>query len=281
MMLKITKNFVKNNLPKRPTNSNKGSFGKIFALCGSTDMMGAAVLAVKAALAGGAGYVTAAVPSDEKDVLFNLVPEAVVLPLERGKEISQIKKHISKAKYTLILAGPGLGVERAKEFLPVLQKLNLPLVLDGDALNALTFKNFKFKTPAILTPHPLEAARLLGLNAIPADREKAAAEIALKYNCVCVLKGKGTIITDGKTFLQNTTGGSALAKAGTGDVLAGLISAVWAQSGATKQTALNAASCGVYIHGLCGDIAGQKFSNYSVLASDLHKFIGVAIKQIL
>jgi len=280
-MKKITKIFVKNNLPERPENSNKGSFGKIFALCGSADMMGAAVLSVKAALAGGAGYVTAAVPSEEKDILFNSVQEAVVLPLERGKEISQIKKHISKVKYTLALAGPGLGVERAKKILPVLQNLNLPLVLDGDALNALALKNFKFKTPAILTPHPLEAARLLGLKTVSPDRQKTAAAVAAKYNCVCVLKGGGTIITDGKTFLQNTTGNSALAKAGTGDVLAGLISALWAQTGGRQKTALGSAACGVYIHGLCGDVASKKFGDYSVLASDLHKLIGLAIKQIL
>ncbi|MDR0292000.1 MAG: NAD(P)H-hydrate dehydratase [Elusimicrobium sp.] len=279
-MKRINKTFVKNNLPKRPENSNKGSFGKIFSLCGSANMMGAAVLAAKAALSGGAGYVAAAVPYEEKEVLFASVPEAVALPLNAGRETAQIKKYISKTKYTLVLAGPGLGVKRAKKFLPVLQKINLPLVLDGDALNAPARKNFKFKTPVILTPHPLEAARLLNLKSAPRDRKKAAADIAAKYNCVCVLKGKGTIITDGKTFLQNTTGGSALAKAGTGDVLAGLISALWAQTGAQQKNALSAAACGVYIHGLCGELAGKKFSDYSVLASDLHKFIGRAIKII-
>jgi len=243
-------------------------------------MTGAAVLAAKAALGSGAGYVTAAVPAEVKDVLFCSVPEAVVLPLA-GAEISQIKKHLGKVKHTLVLAGPGLTVERAKKFLPVLLKLNLPLVFDGDALNALAQIKFKFKVPAILTPHPLEAARLLGLSRPPEDRQKAAAEIAEKYNCVCVLKGHDTVVTDGKTFLQNTTGGGELAKAGAGDVLAGIISGLWAQTGGTAQTALNAAACGVFIHGLCGDMAGKKFGGYSVLASDLHKFIGLAIKQIL
>jgi len=240
-------------------------------------MAGAAVLAAKAALSGGAGYVTTAVPPEIKNVLFASVPEAVVLPLTPGKEISQIKKHISKTKYTLVLAGPGLGVERAKKFLPLLSRLNLPLVLDGDALNALVLTKIKFKVPVILTPHPLEAARLLGFKD---ERKKMAAVIAKKYNCVCVLKGHNTIVTDGKTFLQNTTGGSSLAKAGTGDVLAGIISAFWAQAGASKQTALASAACGVFIHGRAGDLAGKKFSDYSVLASDLHKFIGRAVKTL-
>lgn len=249
-------------------------------------MMGAAVLAVKAALSAGVGYAVAAVPEKEKDVIFTSVPEAVVLPVGDKEEIASF---VLKNKIDLVLAGPGLGKEKASAYIPfLLNDLKLPFVLDGDGLNALTRADAQaFKTPCVFTPHPLEAARLLCLKEPPCEkeRENAAKEISRRYNCVCVLKGKETVIVYNNEVFINTTGSDSLAKAGTGDVLAGIITGFWAQEGKQNGfsfgSALRAAVCGVYIHGLAGEDAALDISSYSVLASDLNKYIGRAIKKTL
>ncbi|MGB2579940.1 NAD(P)H-hydrate epimerase [Elusimicrobium simillimum] len=285
----ITKDFVKSNFPKRPAESSKGTFGRVLCVCGSTNMMGAALLCARGIYAAGAGYVTMVVPEEEKDMVFSTLPEAVLLPLENNQEITQIKNLTADQKQDVMVMGCGLGTDAAKYVPGLISTLDLPLVLDGDGLNALAGlkEKFKFNMPAILTPHPLEAARLID-GEIPKDdaqREQMAKQISAKYNAVCVLKGARTIVAYGGDTLVNETGSSALAKAGTGDVLAGLTAGIWAQLGKANvfdiKTAFNAAACAVYLHGLAGDKAAADMSDYSVMASDLNKYIGISIKEIL
>lgn len=287
-MQKLTASYIKKILPVRSAQSNKGSYGKLLCVCGAKDMMGAAVLSVNAAYSAGAGYVCAAVPAKEKDIIFKTVPEALALPLHQN-ETAQIKKALKDIDYTAMLYGCGLGGRAAKLF-SVIKTAKIPLVVDGDGLNTLAKQKIKFKTPVILTPHPLEAARLLGLSGkeIAQDnktRVKWAQEISAKYNAVCVLKGRGTVVCYADKVFINPTGGSALAKAGSGDVLAGITAGFFAQL--LKQqpcaftSALNAACAGVYIHGLCGDLAAGDFTDYAVMPSNLNKYIGKALKKVL
>jgi len=281
-MMKIERRYVTERFPKRTKYGNKGSYGKVLSVCGSETMMGAAVLAAKGAYVVGAGYVVCAVPEDEKNIIFTSLPEAVVLPLADGKEKAQLNKFIAAAKPTVALIGCGLGEQNAKKYIPsFLGKLDIPVIIDGDGLNALAKTNFKFKKPAVLTPHPLEAARLLGLKKAVTDRKDAAIKIARNYNAVCVLKGMDTVVADGKNVLVNTTGSPALSKAGTGDVLAGMISGIWAQMiAARKGSALEASACAVYLHGLAGEIAEKEISAYSLFTSKLDLYVGRAIKKL-
>ena len=132
---------------------------------------------------------------------------------------------------------------------------------------------------SIFTPHPKELSRLLNvsLEEILNNREKYARITSQKFDCITVLKGKDTIVTDGDEIYVNTTGNSALAKAGSGDVLTGIISGLLSQ----HVSCLNAAIIGVYLHGLAGDLASEDLSVYSVLASDVIDYIPFAIKEIL
>jgi NAD(P)H-hydrate epimerase len=259
-------------LPKREQNSNKGTFGKILNIAGSHYMTGAAYLSSISALRVGAGYVVLA--SDE-DVL-NKIPasEIVLAPFEKIPEFVN--------EITVISIGCGLSTSnKAKKIFEETINLrkNLPTVIDADGLNILAQRGLKLDKNTILTPHPKEASRLLKctLEDVLNSMEDCAKEICKKYNCVTVLKSHKTIVTDGNSVYKNTTGCSALAKAGSGDVLCGIISGLLAQ----KMLPFEAAILGVYIHGLCGDLAAKDLSEYSVLASDLLKYMPFAIKSLL
>jgi len=160
--------------------------------------------------------------------------------------------------------------------------LDIPAVVDADALNALAAgpRPFKIKaSPAIFTPHPGEAARLLGKKVT--DRPVAAAALARLLGGTAVLKGHGTLVCDGKNILKNSSGGPELAKGGTGDVLAGLCAGFYAQNGLargfTPETASGSAALAVFLHGLCGDLAAKKYTARCVLAGELLDFLPEAL----
>lgn len=273
-----------NNLkmPTREQNSNKGTFGKVLNFCGSDNYIGAAYLSVLSSLKIGAGL--SALSSTEKVIasVSTILPEAVYLTRREG-----LKK---LNNYTTILIGCGLGLNSASEklftqIIRQLQKETMPVVIDADGLNLLA----KFTTPQlslfgkrdlILTPHPMEASRLLGcsLEEVLNDLENSAKKISKKYSCITVLKTHRTIICD-KNFKihRNELGNSALAKAGTGDVLAGMIAGLLAQG----MNGFEAAKLGVYLHSRSGEIASKDLTEYSVLATDVIKYLPQAIKEIL
>ena len=187
-------------------------------------------------------------------------------------------------RHAVLLAGPGLG-ESAADVCKALLGRNAPwagAVLDADALNALAAGKYKGDLPAntILTPHPGEAARLLGLTVpeVQADREGAAVSLAEKYHCVAVLKGHHTLVAapDG-TVWRNETGNAGLAKGGSGDVLTGVIASLMAQ----RADALRAAAVGVWLHGRAGDLAEQELTAYSVTPEDVVRKLPDAIREIL
>ena len=265
-------------LPKRSENSNKGTFGKVLNISGSEYMTGAGFLSSVSALKVGAGYVELASCERALNVVATLAPEVVLAPL------SKIPELISNA--TVLLIGCGLSTsDTAKRIVKTVLPAQIPTVVDADGLNILaespeilhSAKNDKIKN-LIFTPHPKEASRLLNceLEDVLNDMENSAKKICEKYNCITVLKSHNTIVSDGNKIYRNTTGNSALAKAGSGDVLGGIIAGLLAQ----KMTPFDASCLGVYIHGLAGDLAKNDLTAYGVLASDTVRYIPNALKKL-
>jgi NAD(P)H-hydrate epimerase len=260
-------------LPERKQNSNKGTFGKVLNISGSDYMTGAAYLSSVAALKVGAGYVELLSSDRVLNVVSTLAPEVVLAP------IAKLEQAINDS--TVISIGCGLSTlsEAVMLFKKVLKlRKNQPIIIDADGLNILSKMEFDFDKKAILTPHPKEASRLLNcsLEEVLKDIKASALQISEKYNCITVLKTHQTIITDGEKFYQNKTGNSALAKAGSGDVLCGMITGLVAQ----EMDLFDASTLGVYLHGLTGELASKDLTEYGVLATDLINYIPKAYKWL-
>ncbi len=270
--------MTKFKMPYREQISNKGTFGKVLNISGSNNYIGAAYLSTISVLKVGAGLVALASTPKVINSVSCLLPEAVYI--ERKFVLKKIND------FTTILIGCGLGVEPSscnffKRIIAELQKETKPIVIDADGLNLLACTKVKFsdKSNVILTPHPLEASRLLGceLEEVLSDLEKSAKLITEKYNVVTVLKTNRTVVCDKKgSIYVNNFGNSALAKAGSGDVLAGVISGLLAQG----MESFDASKLGVYLHSRAGEIASIDLTEYSVLASDTINYLHKAIKEI-
>ena len=282
----IDKKLVVSLLPERSENSNKSSFGRILNISGSFMYSGAAFLSSKAALKVGAGYLTLACPNEIISRIAPALPEITYLPLESDKNgaISGDNQIEDLYNYDVVSLGCGLsmGIGVQSFVLNLLPQINSRqrLLIDADGINILGIHKGEFSVKnAVITPHPKELSRLLNVSVaeIVDNREKYARITSQTFECITVLKGNKTIVTDGERIFINTTGNSALAKAGTGDVLSGIISGLLAQ----KMTPLNASVLGVYLHGLAGDIASDDFSQYSVLASEVIDYLPFAFNEIL
>lgn len=287
----LTRSYLADQLPPRPRKAHKGDFGRVLVVAGSRGMAGAAILSARAALKAGAGLVTVACPESERKIIACALPEAMTFGAAcsggtfTAGAAAQVTALARAKKIDVLLIGPGLGSSKgASSFaLKLLAALHLPAVVDADALNALAAgpRPFKLKVaPAIFTPHPGEAARLLGKKVT--DRPAAVAVLARLLGGTAVLKGPGTLVCCGKTILKNSSGGPALAKGGSGDVLAGLTAGFYAQNGLARgfnpQTALGSAALAVFLHGLCGDLAAKKYTERCVLAGELLGFLPEALE---
>lgn len=270
-LLKIDLNCIKNTYKKRPCDSNKGTHGHALLIAGSTDKMGAAIIASKACLRSGVGLLTVAFSPENKNVLFNSIPEAMYA---NSCVISDL------SPYQAIGIGPGIGVDEISlQYIYELYENKLPVVFDADALNLIAkykidWKNFNF--PFVLTPHLKEFDRLFGEHDSESERRITAIKKAKELNCVIVLKGHKTFITDGIHTFENTTGNSGLAKGGSGDALTGMITAFLAQG----YTTLEAAILGVFLHGLAADITLQTQSEESMLITDVIENLGLAFQRL-
>jgi NAD(P)H-hydrate epimerase len=273
-------------LLRRKADSHKGDFGHIFILAGSAGFSGAAVLCAKAALRSGAGLVTLGIPASLNAPIIKIKPpEVMTLPLPETKEITlspaafrKIKEFSRKAD--IIAIGPGLSQNKATQALirRVIAGIDKPMVVDADGLNALAKHHKILKENVILTPHPGEMSRLSGLTVaeIQKNRKKVAKEFANEYNVEIVLKGKNTVVADNKgNFYVNLTGNPGMAKAGSGDVLTGIIAAFLGQ----KLDLFQAAKYAVYLHGLAGDLAAKEKTQISMTASDIIDMLPAAIKK--
>ncbi len=265
-------------LPARRPESHKGDFGRALLIGGSRGMSGAIGLAGIAALRGGAGLVTLAVPDACLDVVASFEPSYMTTPLpsdDAGRIAFAAMEVITQlsAGATCLACGPGLG--RSDELTELVGGLyetaTQPIVFDADALNALSSRSAGLSSPGgprILTPHPGEFRRLIGDEASELSTESlrdSAIQAAGKHNVVMVLKGHHTLITDGDRITYNTTGNPGMATGGSGDVLTGLVTALVCQG----LPPFEAAQLGVHIHGLAGDLATEKLGQISMIASDL------------
>lgn len=272
-------------LPKRTSASHKGTFGTAFVIAGSISYTGAALLAGTAAYRIGTGLVTMAVPEPLHSALAGHLPEAtwVLLPHENGfiseSASDVVLNNLNRA--TAILIGSGLGnKETTKQFVQkLLPSIKIPMVIDADGLRHAK-DSLSILHNAVLTPHIGEMSALTGLSKdeIQSNREEVAKKYAKQWNCIVVLKGAFTIIAspdERMTIIPVAT--PALARAGTGDVLAGLITGLLAQG----LNPYDAAIVGAYIHGKAGLLAAEKFgTTASVLASDVVNAVPEIISKL-
>lgn len=273
----------------RQENSHKGTFGTALLICGSYGMAGAAVLSTKACLKSGIGIAKLCLPKSIYEIAAKQINEAVFVPVGAGffKKFppfckGKIKPHLSGASSVLIGCGMGISRENKRLMAFVLQNAECPVIIDADGLNMLS-KNTDLllnkNSAVVLTPHPKEMSRLTGKSVaeIEANREESAVDFAKKYGVYLVLKGHETIVAapNGDTFI-NKTGNSGMATGGSGDTLSGILAARLAQ----EKDVLAAVTQSVYIHGLAGDIAAQKFSKSSMLPGDMIECLPDAFKML-
>ncbi|MDX8340953.1 NAD(P)H-hydrate dehydratase [Draconibacterium sp. IB214405] len=266
-------------LPLRSKFDHKGTFGHALLIAGSIGKMGAAVLASKACLRSGVGLLTAHVPHLGFPVIQTAVPEAMA---NIDQHDSMFTDFPNLAPYAAIGIGPGLGLKRnsCRAMCDLLDQVKVPMVIDADALNMLAENEAwleKLPEGSVLTPHPGEFCRLVGESTDSFDSVQKQLAFAKKYNCVVVLKGAHTSMAapDG-TLCWNSTGNSGMATAGSGDALTGIILGLLAQG----MNSFDAAIVGVYVHGLAGDIAAKKHSEFSLVAGDIIDYLGKAFLKI-
>ncbi len=285
-------------LKPRLAEAHKGDFGKVLIVGGSVGMSGAAALAGRAALRAGAGLVRVATPRSVLPIVASIEPcfTTIALPEDTAGRIS------AKAINTILEAvgqndaaafGPGVGLSSALRSVlrALLEQDTLRLLIDADGLNNLAGMNdwpAKLKAKSkirpsldglILTPHPGEMKRLwsgLLREPLPAERQEQAVQFSQRTGAVVVLKGAGTVVTDGERVYVNSTGNPGMATAGSGDVLTGVILALCGQG----LSDLDAAVLGVYIHGLAGDIAAEKTGQVSLIATDIVQALCEAFMSI-
>ncbi|EKD89968.1 MAG: carbohydrate kinase [uncultured bacterium] len=275
--MNLTKEWVNSNLPKRPANSHKGTFGKVLSVAGSRAYPGAAYLACAACYRVGAGLVALAADPMVEVIVSRRLPEVTFLSLNEVIE--------RKDKYDVLLLGPGLGQKptAVKLLKHLFEGSVCKMVIDGDGLNILSKVNSwweRLDGACVLTPHPGEMARLTGLSVdeIQKNREQVVVDYARKWGQVVVLKGASTVIASPcGEVLKSLFANPVLATAGTGDVLAGAIAGIIAQQVAPYA----AAGVGVYLHGEAGEMLRKKIGDAGVLASDILPLLPLVIKNLI
>jgi ADP-dependent NAD(P)H-hydrate dehydratase len=265
-------------LPPRAVNTHKGDFGKVLIIAGSVGMSGAAALAGRAALRAGAGLVRVATAKSALPIVASIEPSYTTIPLAEDSA-GRISSNATNTILTemnendAVAFGPGVGISLKLRSVvqTLLEQEQLRLIIDGDGLNNLSkLKDWpsKSKAKVVLTPHPGEMERLwsgLFREEIPTERQQQAAQLAKQTGTIVVLKGAGTVVTDGQKVYVNKTGNPGMATAGSGDVLTGVITALIGQG----LSNFDAAVLGVYLHGLAGDIAAEKIGQVSLMATDI------------
>lgn len=276
------KDIYRKMLPDRPEDSNKGMYGRLLVIAGSKGMAGAAYLNAHAAYMTGAGLVRIYTSSDNREILQTLLPEAIITTYEEYNK-EELLSLLTWADSVCI--GSGLGMSRLSEKIlkTVIEYVKVPCLIDADGLNLLAenknYLNQMAERRFVITPHMKEMSRLTGISVeeLKADRIQILKDFSSRYRITCVLKDSRTLIaSEEKGIRMNLTGNSAMAKAGSGDVLAGVISG-WMVQG---KEAEDAAELGTYIHGLSGDLAKFEKGVYSVMARDLIEYISKALMEL-
>lgn len=272
MIRRLNHELVLSLLPDRNPWGHKGNFGKLLLLCGSRGYTGAAFFAAMGALRSGAGLVFLGVPESIYGIEAVKLNEPVIFPLpDAGGRLSvdAVPEILTRLpQMDAVLVGPGLGQSEGTLAVvrAVLEKAECPVVVDADGINVLSAHRDLLrgrKLPTILTPHDGEFARLGGV--IGEDRMAAAAALAEELGCTVLLKGHETCITDGTDGYLNPTGNPGMAVGGSGDVLAGVITALLGAG----LPPLEAAACGAWLHGAAGDRCAAELGQYGMLPTDM------------
>jgi len=250
------------SLPARELDAHKGQFGHVLLIGGDRGFGGAILLAAEMALRGGAGLVSLATRPEHVAASLARLPEVMALGIESANQLMTVL-----AQAGVLVVGPGLGQSAwSRSLLSLAANAGLPQVWDADALNLLATGSFTLPADSVITPHPGEAARLLGISTadVQADRPAAARRLARQYQAVCVLKGAGSLIAapDGRLSICER-GHPAMATAGLGDVLSGLLGALRAQG----LPAYDATCLAVWLHASAGEQSGK--NGRGLAASDL------------
>ena len=282
----ISIEYAKNLLPKNNVNQHKGDCGKVMICGGSIGLTGSVCMSAMAALRTGSGLVTVAVPGSLNSIYEIKLTEAMSLPLDDNCGQFTSESYQKALKFSeschAVAIGPGGGdnfIETTRNFVC---ECKIPLVIDADGLNSLSTNPdmlYNKKCSVILTPHIGEMSRLTGksIEYIITNKVAVAQEFARKYNVILVLKGPGTIVTNGEKTYVNTTGNEGMATGGSGDVLSGIILSLLGR----KMDCFESAVLGVYLHGLAGDIAKSKVGAYSLIATDIINNISEAFNKLL
>ena len=272
MIRRLNHETVLSILPDRNPWGHKGDFGKLLLLCGSRGYTGAAFFAAMGALRSGAGLVFLGVPESIYGIEAVKLNEPVIFPLPDADgrlSADAVPEILSRLpRMDAVLVGPGLGQSEGTLAVvrAVLEKAECPVVVDADGINVLRAHRDLLrgrKSPTILTPHDGEFARLGGI--IGEDRMAAAAALADDLGCVVLLKGHETCVTDGVNGYINPTGNPGMAVGGSGDVLAGVITALLGAG----LPPLEAAACGAWLHGAAGDRCASELGQYGMLPTDM------------
>ena len=275
--------------------ANKGTYGHALIVAGSLGKSGAAVLAAHGALRSGAGLVTVATPQDVQPVVAAGMPEMMTAPLASTEAGTASLRNLDYGRFdeilrgkTVLAIGPGLSMQNeTQQFIRlIVGQTGLPIILDADGLNAFAgvadTLNERHAAAMVLTPHPGEMARLLGITVkeVQARRLEVALEAAGRWRAHVILKGFHTILAtpSGSAYI-NTTGNPGMATGGTGDVLTGILAGLTAQFGVEDWARV--LSLGVYVHGLAGDIAASRVGEAPLIASDLIDAIPEAYGRVL
>ena len=271
-MKKINKSYISSILKRRKSDSHKGTYGHALIVAGSSIKMGAALIASKACLRAGVGLLTVNVPEEERQIIQIGLPEAMVAVRQNAVG--------SLDSFQSLGIGPGLGIDKKSErLLKSALSANIPLVLDADALNIISKNNWinLVSKKSIITPHPKEFDRLFGEHKNKEERRQKAIKMAKELDNIIVLKDYETIVCGGDEVYINTTGNAGLAKGGSGDALTGIITSFLAQG----YNAIEAATIGVYIHGLAADLCLKEQSMESMLIEDVIEKLGDSFKKIM
>lgn len=281
----IDRNIVKCALTKRSENADKFSVGTMLSICGSYGMAGAAIMSGKAALRSGVGLLRMVIPDSIYTVMASSIFEAVFCPVKDGTAAKDVYFIQKLNNNNAVLAGCGLSLDsRARDLVKtIIETAEIPVVFDADALNIIA-DNLDIlrdiSAPVVVTPHIGEMSRLTKLDAdvIANDRGKYALDFSKRYNVITVLKGHVTVVAspDGRVMRNENAGNAGMASAGSGDVLAGIITSLIAQG----SDPFLSACAGVYIHAVSGDIAKELLGERSMLASDIIECITKAFEQI-
>lgn len=275
----IEEKEIKNVLRPRAKFSCKRDYGSVLMFAGSMGMMGAAVMASKAAMRAGAGLVTVHSARTGMNTLQTAMPEVMFEPDRSERNIVDMRIHHD---HRAVAVGPGIGVydDTINALEGLLKNSKNPLVLDADALNCIARRPAlltMIPTMSVITPHAGEFDRLFGEHLNSEERLQKAIEMAQYYKIIIVLKGRYTAVIrpDGDVYF-NPTGNPGMATAGSGDVLTGVIAAFISQGYKPEM----AAAIGVFVHGKAGDIAAEKVGEFGLIATDIIDNIGIAIRQI-